>query len=350
MKFIDEAIIRVSAGRGGQGAKSFHREKYVPFGGPDGGNGGPGGDVILRVNSAKTSLLDFQHRPHWKAESGRPGQGGNKDGKSGEDLIIEVPSGTQILKLGESSSTDSSEFAAEPEMVADLVDDRQEFILASGGRGGKGNAFFKSATNRTPEQFQPGEEGQQGTYLLSLKLVADIALVGFPNAGKSTLISQVSAAKPKIADYPFTTLTPNLGVVGHGSQGSFVVADVPGLIPGASQGKGLGIRFLKHIERTKLITFLLDPLQLDENGRSVEPFEAFRMLSSELEQYSMELAERPRLVVINKIDAFPEREKLGEIMGSFEKGGESCLAVSAVSGEGVSALKETWHKRLHVLG
>ena len=234
MKFIDEATIEVQAGHGGSGCKHFRREKYVPYGGPDGGNGGNGGSVILVADENTQTLLDFRFKPKWKAENGCPGEGARRDGRAGENLLIKVPVGTQVLDV----ETD--------EVLADLFEKDQQYIIARGGRGGLGNTMFKSSTNRTPEYFQPGEEGEAGIYKLSLKLVADIGLIGLPNAGKSTLISRISAAKPKIADYPFTTLIPNLGVVKYG-EGSFVVADIPGLIPGAHAGKGLGIRFLKHV-------------------------------------------------------------------------------------------------------
>lgn len=253
MKFIDEATIFVEAGHGGSGIKSFYREKFVPLGGPDGGNGGRGGSVVLVATSNLTTLLDFHFQPRWKATDGLKGQGSRKDGRAGDDLIIQVPVGTQVYK---SAGFDEKKEPILGELVCDFDQDGATLTLAQGGRGGKGNSFFKSPTNRAPEHFQPGEEGGIGEYVLSLKLVADVGLVGLPNAGKSTLISRISAARPKIADYPFTTLTPNLGVVQAKGGKSFVVADIPGLIPGAHQGKGLGIKFLKHVERTKVIAHL----------------------------------------------------------------------------------------------
>lgn len=326
MKFIDEAVIKVQAGRGGPGSRSFWREKYVPLGGPDGGNGGAGGDVIVVADRNRLTLLDFKHRPIWKAQNGAQGEGANKDGRSGEDLKILVPVGTQILQDDESR-----------ELIADLDHDGQEVVLAKGGRGGKGNAFFKSPTNRAPEHFQPGEAGEGGSFVLSLKLVADVGLVGFPNAGKSTLISRISAARPKIADYPFTTLVPNLGVV-QARQRSFVVADIPGLIPGAHEGRGLGITFLKHIERTRVIAHLIDPNQYDESGERISPLAAFDAINHELEQFSPEIARKPQIVVITKADTITEAAELAEMKREFEERNLPVMAISAVVGTGVQEL------------
>jgi GTP-binding protein len=287
MKFIDEATILVEAGHGGSGIKSFYREKFVPLGGPDGGNGGRGGSVILVATANLTTLLDFHFQPRWKATDGLKGQGSRKDGKAGEDLIIKVPVGTQVYK---SAGFDENKEPILGDLVCDFDKDGATMTLAQGGRGGKGNSFFKSPTNRAPEHFQPGEEGESGEYVLSLKLVADVGLVGLPNAGKSTLISRISAARPKIADYPFTTLTPNLGVVQAKGGRSFVVADIPGLIPGAHQGKGLGIKFLKHVERTKVIAHLIDPSQLKDDGSPFPPLEAWEAITNELRLFSPEIA------------------------------------------------------------
>lgn len=332
MKFVDEVTIQVEAGHGGKGCKSFRREKYVPFGGPDGGDGGKGGDVILVADRNKGTLLDFQFRPQWKAEDGNPGEGRNSTGRCGEDLRIPVPVGTSILRV------DPENPEAEPEFVADLSQDGQEFILAAGGRGGKGNHFFKSATNRVPEHTQPGEEGEAGTFLFSLKLVADVGLVGFPNAGKSTLISRISSAKPKVADYPFTTLTPNLGVVSGPGGSSYVVADIPGLIPGASEGKGLGIQFLKHIERTRIIAHLINPLQLDDEGETVEVSKSFSIINSELEAFSEELANKPQIIVLTKCDAISESEVKKLVKKLTPLATYGCMAISSVSGLGVQEL------------
>lgn len=329
MKFIDEAEIHVRAGKGGPGCKHFRREKFVPLGGPDGGDGGAGGSVIAIADRNRHTLLDFHYHPHSHAEDGAGGEGNNRSGKAGENLYLRVPIGTQILR---SETRD---------LVADLSEDQQEYVIAKGGRGGKGNNFFKSATNQAPEHFQPGEPGEEGSFILSLKLVADVGLVGFPNAGKSTLISRISAARPKIADYPFTTLTPNLGVVKGKGERSFVVADIPGLIPGAHEGRGLGIKFLKHIERTKIIAHLVNPLQRSEDGEPLAPLDSFNVINEELRSYSEILAEKPQLVVLTHLDAMSDRALVAEIVRAFEERGYRCLAVSSVSGEGIEQLIDT---------
>lgn len=335
MKFIDEVTIHVQAGHGGPGCRSFRREKYVPLGGPDGGNGGRGGSIILIADPNKNTLLDFRYRPKWKGEDGDKGRGHNCDGKSGQDLYVHVPVGTQILREGSL------------ELVVDLINPNQEFILAKGGRGGKGNAFFRSATNQAPEVFQPGEPGGEGHFVLSLKLIADVALVGFPNVGKSTLISRISEARPKVADYPFTTLVPNLGVVRAKGDKSFVVADIPGLIAGAHLGKGLGLKFLKHIERTKLIAHLIDLTQTKDDGTLLDPFEAFDCINNELALFSEELSKKPQIIVITKIDAIPDKTPLQKIIQKFHKIGRPlCLAISSASGEGIQALIDTLQKNL----
>lgn len=328
MKFIDEAIIHVQAGNGGPGAATFRREKYVPFGGPDGGNGGAGGSVILVADRNKHTLLDFKFKPRWAAGDGMKGQGSGKDGRGGEDLRMLVPPGTQIFREDNG------------ELVVDLKEDGQEFVLAKGGRGGKGNTFFKSSTNQAPDYSQPGEEGETGTYLFSLKLVADVGLVGFPNAGKSTLISRISAAKPKIADYPFTTLEPNLGVVRAKGNRTFVVADIPGLIPGAHEGKGLGIQFLKHIERTGIIAHLIDPNQLDDSGEPIPAMQCFEMINAELAAFSPELAEKAQLVVLTKADTISDLEAHEATRQQFIDQGHQCLCISSVSGAGLEELIE----------
>ena len=328
MKFIDEAVIEIEAGHGGAGCRAFRREKFVPLGGPNGGDGGNGGSVILVADPNTQTLLDFSFQPSWKAESGKPGEGSNRTGRSGEDLIIKVPVGTQVF----SEATD--------ELVHDMTIEGEHIVLAKGGRGGKGNTFFKSATNQAPEHAQPGEEGEKGAYKLSLKLVADVGLIGFPNAGKSTLISRISAARPKIADYPFTTLTPNLGVVRPKSGRAFVVADIPGLIPGAHLGKGLGITFLKHVERTKILAHLIDPLQIDPDGNPVDPIDAYEQLQFELNSFSDEFADRPQIVVITKTDAFSDTKELAKVVKKFTKRGLECLTISSASGKGLSELVE----------
>lgn len=327
MKFVDEAKIEVSAGKGGAGSCHFRREKYVAMGGPDGGNGGAGGSVILVADQNTQTLLDFKFKPQWKAQDGDPGDGNLKDGSAGQDLIINVPVGTEVF----TQTTN--------ELVTDLNEHGQRFVLAKGGRGGKGNTFFKSATNQAPRHTQPGEEGEFGSYLLSLKLVADVGLLGFPNAGKSTLISRISAAKPKIADYPFTTLTPNLGVVKAKGKNTFIVADIPGLIPDAHLGKGLGIKFLKHVERTRILIHLLDPFHIDENGEQLTPFNSYNLLNTELANFSSELAAKEQIVVISKSDTISEtdRKVLAE---EFQQRDIPCYFISSVKGEGLEELIE----------
>ncbi len=333
MKFIDEAAIEVKAGRGGAGARSFRREKFVPLGGPDGGNGGRGGSVILKADQSVHTLLDFKFQAVWEAGSGEPGSGARKDGRAGVDVVIKLPVGTQVFAY----DTIRQEHG---DLVVDLDAPDREFTLAKGGRGGKGNSFFKTATNQAPEHAQPGEEGEGGSYLLSLKLVADVGLVGFPNAGKSTLISRISAARPKIADYPFTTLVPNLGVVRAKGGRSFVVADIPGLIPGASEGKGLGIRFLKHVERTKVIAHLLDLTQLNEDGTEADLEELFQCINRELRNFSAEVAQREQIVVLTKADAVSSAERVEHYRSHFAELGYEVVVISSVAGIGIDDLVE----------
>ncbi len=326
MKFVDQAKIEVSAGKGGAGSVHFRREKFIPEGGPDGGNGGAGGSVILKADRNIHTLLDFHFKPKWAAQDGANGSGSRKDGKSGEDLLIKLPVGTEIYKQPDN------------ELVVDLREDGQEFILAKGGRGGKGNDFFKTSTNQAPRHAQPGEPGEAAEFKLSLKLVADVGLIGFPNAGKSTLISRISAATPKIADYPFTTLTPNLGVAQAKDGRSFVVADIPGLIPGAHEGKGLGIKFLKHIERTKVLAHLIDPNQVDDAGESMDPLKCYDLINHELESFSSILAKKKQIVVLTKADTFADSSDLTEIQKRFEKRKISCYIISSASGVGLPDL------------
>ncbi len=326
MKFVDEAKIEVRAGKGGAGSVHFRRAKFIPEGGPDGGNGGAGGSVILIADRNVHTLLDFHFQPIWEASDGEKGAGAGKDGKSGEDLTIKLPIGTQIYKQPENL------------MVADLRADQETFVLCKGGRGGKGNNFFKTSTNRAPRHAQPGEPGEEGEFRLSLKLVADVGLIGFPNAGKSTLISRISSARPKIADYPFTTLSPNLGVAKTKSGGSLVVADIPGLIPGAHEGKGLGIQFLKHIERTKVLAHLIDPFQRDENGEEISPQRSFELINIELKSFSDLLAKKQQVVVITKADALGDRTDIEKVKKSFEADGHKCFIISSVAGEGLDDL------------
>lgn len=326
MQFIDEAPIEAYAGDGGPGSRHFRREKFVPLGGPDGGDGGHGGSIVLVADRNCQTLLDFRFQTILRAEHGAGGGGNNRTGKSGEDLIVKVPIGTEIR-----SQEDDS-------LVLDLTHDGQRSVLLHGGRGGKGNAFFKSATNQAPEYAQPGEPGETGRFVLKLKLMADVGLIGMPNAGKSTLISRISAARPKIADYPFTTLVPNLGVVQMPGGGSFVVADIPGLIPGAAEGKGLGIRFLKHVERTKLLVHLIDPFALDDDGTPLDPLASYRAITAELEAFSPELAARPQIVALTKADTVPDLEPFRDPIGQFEELGIPCFAISSASGTGIETL------------
>lgn len=286
MKFIDEATITVQAGNGGNGCVSFRREKFVPKGGPDGGDGGKGGDIVLVATLRKRTLHQFRFKHRFKASDGGHGQGKQKTGKGGQSIVIEVPPGTLVRD------------AETRELIADLVRPGQELIAARGGRGGAGNIRFKSSTNRTPRHAKPGEEGETRSFRLELKLLADVGIIGLPNAGKSTLISCISASRPKIADYPFTTLTPNLGVVTPESMEPFVVADIPGLIEGAHEGVGLGTRFLRHAERTRVLVHLIDASQID----AADPTVAYETVNRELGLYGSDLAQKPQVVVLNKMD------------------------------------------------
>jgi GTPase len=281
--FIDRVVVKVKAGDGGSGIASFRREKFVPLGGPDGGDGGRGGHVLVRGDENLATLLDYTYRDSWTAPSGEHGSGSNKSGKSGADLVMPVPPGTVIRDL------DSGE------LLGEIVEAGQEMRIARGGRGGKGNSHFATATHQTPLEFQPGEDGEARTLELELKLIADVGLVGQPNAGKSTLLSVISAARPKIADYPFTTLSPNLGVVQMSGNRTFVVADIPGIIEGAHEGKGLGLQFLRHIERTRVLAFLVPVDSMDWQAE-------FDQLRAEIEAYSTDLAQKPYCVVFTKMD------------------------------------------------
>ena len=327
--FVDEADIHVQAGHGGSGALSFRREKFVPRGGPDGGNGGKGGSVVLVADPHRNTLVHFRFTPEFAADRGGQGQGALKTGRDGKDLEIPVPVGTLVF-VHDPMVPDS----AEP--FADLTTVGQRVLVAQGGRGGLGNAHFATSTNRAPRKHQPGEPGEERFLRLQLKLLADVGLVGFPNAGKSTLIARISAARPKIADYPFTTLTPNLGVVTMSGERSFVVADVPGLIEGAHSGHGLGHQFLRHVDRTKVLVHLVDVS--GASGR--DPVEDFDTLQRELGLYNASLLEKPMLVAANKIDAVDDPTRLERLEARAREAGLPFFAVSAVTGRGVPALLE----------
>jgi GTP-binding protein len=322
MKFIDEATIEVRAGDGGNGAVSFRREKYIPFGGPDGGDGGDGGSVYLEADAAINTLVDFRHARKFIAGRGENGAGRNCTGKSGEDLIVRVPVGTLVHE----QDTD--------ELIGDLVRDGQRLLVARGGFHGLGNTRFKSSTNRTPRQSKPGTPGEQRHLRLEMKLLADVGLLGMPNAGKSTLISAVSSARPKVADYPFTTLYPNLGVVRASAHRSFVMADVPGLIAGAAQGAGLGVQFLKHLSRTRLLLHLVDM------GPVGDPVADVATIVAELAAFDAAIAARERWLVLNKTDLLPEDERVQrcrEVVDALAWSGR-VFEISALGHKGTAAL------------
>ncbi len=327
--FVDEVHVQISAGKGGSGCKSFRREKFVPLGGPNGGDGGSGGSVILTTDTGLNTLLDFQFKKIFEAKNGDPGRANNCSGRAAEDLVLRVPVGTQVYNV------------KTEELVVDLSEPNTTFVLAKGGRGGKGNTFFKTAINRVPEHFQPGEEGESGEFKFVLKLLADVALVGKPNAGKSTLISRISAARPKIANYPFTTLVPNLGVVRGASNTSFVVADVPGLIEGASDGKGLGTRFLKHIERCRVIAHLLDGEYATDASSLVA---TYREIRRELELFSEEIAGKPEIIVLSKLDTIEDGEGLLKALSAELK--MPVLGISSATGLGIDYLVTTLSRML----
>jgi GTPase len=327
MKFVDEARVRVQAGSGGRGSTSFRREKFVPFGGPDGGDGGHGGSVYLRAASGINTLADFRIERTYKAQHGEPGGGNDCTGRGGADLYVPVPVGTVVRN------------ADTGEELGDLTRDGAELLVARGGKGGWGNQRFKSSTNRSPRQFGPGLPGEKRTLEFELKVIADVGLLGLPNAGKSTLIRAVSAARPKVADYPFTTLHPNLGVVAVGEHRSFVMADIPGLIEGAAEGAGLGIRFLKHLQRTRLLLHLVDIAPLDPDA---DPVRDARAIVRELKKFSRELAAKPRWLVLNKRDLLPpaEAEKRARaIVRALRYRGPHFL-ISGATGEGTRPLTE----------
>ena len=321
--FIDRVVVRVKAGDGGSGIVSFRREKFVPLGGPDGGDGGRGGDVIVRADNNLSTLLDYTYRDRWEAENGAHGSGSNKTGRSGTNAVLPVPPGTVIRDMRSG------------ELLGEVLEDGDELLVARAGRGGKGNAWFATSTHQAPREYQPGEDGEERTLELELKLIADVGLVGQPNAGKSTLLSVISAARPKIADYPFTTLSPNLGVVQLTDSRTFVVADIPGIIEGAHEGRGLGLQFLRHIERTRMLAFLVPIDAMDWQAE-------YDQLRAEVAAYSPALAQKPHCVVFTKMDLLGESEPppidAPDATGVF--------AISAAARSGLDPLLGAWWQRL----
>ncbi|MGI6704129.1 MAG: GTPase ObgE [Clostridia bacterium] len=332
--FVDVVKIYTAAGSGGHGAVSFRREKYIPAGGPDGGDGGRGGDIVFQADPGMKTLMDFRYKKRYRAGSGQNGAGSNKTGKNGEDLVLKVPVGTMI----KDSERDI--------IIADLTEAGQRVVVAKGGKGGKGNSRFTSSVRQAPTFAERGYEGEERWLVLELKLLADVGLIGFPNVGKSTILSVVTGAKPKIANYPFTTLTPNLGVVELEGRKSFVLADIPGLIEGAHQGVGLGHDFLRHIERTRLLIHVLDVS--GSEGR--DPLEDFRQVNHELAKYSSSLAERPQLIAVNKTDLPDAREILAGVREALEKEGFEVFEVSAATNTGLDRLMDRAFELLRDLG
>jgi GTP-binding protein len=327
--FIDEAKIHVQAGRGGRGCVSFRREKFVPRGGPDGGDGGKGGDIFLKASGKLNTLLDFRYRRHFKSERGQHGKGSNQTGRSAEDLWIDVPRGT-VVRDAESG-----------EILADLDQKDATVLVARGGRGGRGNAHYVTSSSQAPEYAQEGEEGEERSLELELKLLADAGLVGLPNAGKSTLLARISAAKPKIANYPFTTLAPLLGVVRLDDETSMVVADIPGLIEGASEGHGLGLQFLRHIERTRIVLHLIDV----SDEQPEEPTERFKIIRKELAQYGHGINAKPQIIVATKLDVANEK-RLKKLQSFAKRKKLPYVAISAVTGDGIDDLLKVMRREL----
>jgi GTP-binding protein len=332
MRFVDEVKIHVRAGDGGNGCVSFRHEKYVPKGGPDGGDGGKGGDVVIKATRAKQTLLDFHFQRHFKAARGDHGRGKQQTGRNGEPFILEVPVGTEVRDVDTG------------ELLCDLTQEDDFVIVARGGQGGKGNLHFATSTRRAPRIAQPGKTGEERNIRLELKLLADVGLIGLPNAGKSTLISRISSARPKIADYPFTTLTPNLGVVRLDRGESMIVADIPGLIQGAHRGAGLGIKFLRHIERTLLLIHVVDVSTRDQSVQTA--LDNYCQVNDELGHFSSELLTKPQIVALNKIDILIERASLEKLREEFSKLGTPVHAISAVTGEGIQDLIRTTAEHL----
>lgn len=331
MGFLDEAVISVASGDGGKGCVSFRRERFIPKGGPDGGDGGDGGNIIIETSNRLHTLSDFSSKKHFKAQNGRPGKGQNRTGKNGDDIIIKVPLGTTIY------DNDTGE------ILADLILDNQEIPILSGGKGGKGNRHFATSTNRTPRFAQTGIPGQTKNLRLSLKHLADIGLIGLPNTGKSTLLSRLTMARPKIDGYPFTTIVPNLGIIEFDEEKSLTIADIPGLIEGASQGKGLGHQFLKHIERTRFLLHMIDITQVKTDNLLHD----VNLLLNELKKYDPELLLKEKMVLINKIDLLTNgRNKLEKIISELKASGMESLPISALKGEGLSELRDIIRNKL----
>ncbi|HHJ64962.1 MAG TPA: GTPase ObgE [Aquifex aeolicus] len=322
--FVDRVKIHVKAGDGGRGAVAFLREKFRPRGGPAGGDGGRGGNVVLVATTSKHTLLDFKYRRHFRAENGQPGRGKKQKGRDGEDLILYVPVGTVVRD------------AQKGEVICDLIREGQRCVVARGGRGGRGNAHFATPTDQAPRRAEPGEKGEERWILLELKLIADVGIIGLPNAGKSTLISRLTAARPKTGSYPFTTLSPELGVMELDEERRLVLADIPGLVKGAHRGAGLGHEFLRHIERTRILLHLIDV----SDAREMDPLEAFETVNRELELYSPELVRKPQIIVASKIDALSDRRLLLKLRDYFESRGYRFHSVSSLTGEGIQELKE----------
>jgi GTP-binding protein len=328
--FVDEVRIEVKAGDGGRGASSFRREKYVPFGGPDGGDGGDGGSVRLAARRNLNTLVSFRYHPRFAAERGQHGQGASRSGRSGRDLIIPVPVGTAVFDQASGA------------LLGDLEQEGSELLVARGGRGGRGNASFATSTDRAPRRFEEGGAGESRQLRLELRLVADVGLVGFPNAGKSSFIRRVSAAQPKVADYPFTTIVPHLGVVEVGDDRSFVLADVPGLVPGAHRGVGLGDRFLRHLLRTRMLVYFIDVAE--DSLR--DPAEDLRALVEEVAAFGQGLAGRPAIAAANKIDILRDRHRLAGLEAAARELGMPVFAVSAATGEGIPLLLQELARRV----
>ncbi|OGP96929.1 MAG: GTPase ObgE [Deltaproteobacteria bacterium RBG_19FT_COMBO_46_9] len=330
MRFLDEVVINLVSGNGGKGCVSFRRERFIPKGGPNGGDGGKGGDIIIRASKRLHTLYDFSSKRHIRSQNGRPGRGKNQTGKDGADTIIEVPLGTLVY------DQDTGD------LLADLIEEGHDILIVPGGKGGKGNSHFATSTNRAPRFAQPGIPGQRKRIRLSLKYIADIGLIGLPNVGKSTLLSRLTSAQPKIDNYPFTTIIPNLGVIEYDDQNSLILADIPGLIKGASEGKGLGHHFLKHVERTRFMLHLIDITCAPAHHL----LEDFYILQDELEKYSPLLTKKEQMVLINKIDLVSSNhDTIKEMMSALSRIGLESLPISALTGEGLDVLKQTLERK-----